>query len=458
MAGTEIDPVLILRGIIEDIADRRRMGAGITACLARKQDFDSQLEMKLAGIAMVPEARDLVTERLGEYWDTRRLGVSRDDREWVIGAGLHAAIYCAARVRMGYPRPVVLEQNGAGKVGGAFAVSMKPVFRLNSRSRPGNVGLPDQDKALNDLPGGLIQPSMISSEEYPDNADMAWLIRLALAQFADVYPDVTAASAAQESKRSSDGRPKVRLTTTEGTFSCARVIDARGMGDPVAMPSASQAILNFTQFMERMGGMFPLRDMGQVAVLGGGDSAKCAVESLLGVAPGNTSAIGLDYVNRVDWYVGPNGIGPTCSEFREQQRGRYIRIAQFLAGNESQPADRLRLISGRGYITPLPDGALVNDRTYDTVIMCTGSKLAKLDDPGYAYYPVRADPDRSASTVLAKMAEPIQIYQIGPAAGIEFSDAEVNAGITENKANLVAMFRLAQRTAALGAMLPDVSS
>lgn len=455
-----------IRDVIDEIADRRRMSAGITACRERVNDFSGELEMQLAGIAMVPEARDYMTERLTQYWDepaSRSLaGLDLTGREVIIGGGYHAAVYCASRVRAGFPRPVVLERGTGEAVGGAFAMSMQPVFRLNSRSRPGPAGLPDQDKALNYIPGGIIQPGMLSSEEYSDNAIMAWAIRVTLAQFADVYCGVTV-TGINGGPGGSGSASGLSLKTSAGRLLAGRVLDARGCGD--AREDAQQAangttILTFPQMMARMGRMFPLRGMRQVAVIGSGNSGLCAAESLLGIAPGNSSAIGLDYVTRVDLYVKAlPGTSPeqTCSEFRKAQRGRYIRIAQFLRGNKSNPSTRLRIMpsSERAMASALPDGALVRERTYDMAVLATGFRLPVLDDP-FGYTDVRAGTGRTTGTgtILARRAFPFQSYRIGPAAGIEFSNAEVAAGVAEVTANRVAMFRLGPRTAALASMLP----
>jgi hypothetical protein len=455
----------VLQDVIDEISDKRRMAEGIRACATRRGDFASEREMKLAGIAMVPEARQLMSDRLTAYWaDRPGIGTvavtDLSQREIIIGAGFHAAVYAANRVRAGFPRPLVLEQNGAKQTGGAFAVSLDPVFRLNSRNRPGATGLPDQDKALNYLPGGLIQPSMMTSEEYPTNADMAWTVRLALAEYADVYPGTAVAGL------NAVGRDeKMTVKTAAGSFTAARVIDARGLGTE---KSAGQAdgdrVLTFGQLMARMGGDFPLRGMRQVAVIGAGDSGKCAVESLLGIAPGHSSAIGLDYVTRVDWYTNGTIDGRTCSEYRDSQRGRYLRIAQYLEGNVSNPSTRLRVIGTAGYPTPLPDGVIVNERTYDMAVLCTGSERPELGD-NLGYFNIRQNAEgiltgsiRSANTgtVLAAKAEPLSSYRIGPAADLPFSDTETEAGVAQIPANQVAIFRLAPRTAALAALLPGL--
>jgi hypothetical protein len=188
-------------------------------------------------------------------------------------------------------------------------------------------------------------------------------------------------------------------------------------------------------------------------VNGSGNSAQCAVESFLGLAPGNTSALGLDYVTRVDWYTGGKVGSFTCSEYRNQQRGRYMRIAQYLDGNASNPSTRLRLQDARGYATAMPDGVLVNGRTYDMAVLCTGSRRESLDNSDLNYYPLRAN-DRG--TAIASVASPFPLYRIGPAADLDFSAAEEEAGITANAPSKVAIFRLAPRTAALAAMLPGL--
>lgn len=453
MAPTPAAPLNpVIQSVIDKVIDRKRLSAGIDACETRRGDFANIREMQLTGLAMIPEARQLMSDTLTETWgnSTGRSfpeSATVRQREVVIGSGFSAAVYCANRVKMGFPKPLVLEQHSADRVGGAFAMSLNPVFRLNSRSRPGTVGLPDQDKALNYLPGGLLQPAMVSSEEYPTNADMAWLIRLTLAQYAVVYPDVTVTGIAPHGEKI-----EIKLTTSAGEITPGRLLDARGTGTEFAEKEANgTTILTFSQFMARMGGMFPLRGMQQFAIVGGGNSGLCTAESALGIAPGHTSAIGLDYVRRVDLYA-PRIDGRSCDDFRQAQRGRYIRLAQYLAGNVSNPSTRLQVLRQSGYATPMPDGALVNDRTYDMAVLATGSALTSLNDP-FSYRPVRRRP---ADSTLAVKAVPFECYRIGVAAGIEFSEAEISSGIADNPANQVAMFRNGPRIAALAAMLPGL--
>lgn len=443
-AGLVPVPILakLISDVVSDRANNRHLSRGIQACRTRRGDFKSPLEMQLAGIAMAPEARDMATRVLNRHWASRALNTGRftyyGDREVVIGAGFQAAVYCASRVLAGHAPPIVLEQGDAEHVGGAMAVSPNAVFRLNSRNRPGPGGLPDQNKGLNFIPGGLLQPAMVSSEEYVDNALMAWLIRLTLAQYAEVYPNMKVNKLDLLS-----GSSEPVVCTDGGNIIARRIIDARGCGATPAGKADNQTIFTFEQFMARMGGMFPLQGMNQVAIIGGGNSGLCAAESVLGIAPGNTSVTGLDYVQRADLYATTID-GGTCSEFREAQRGRYIRLAQSLDGNVSNPTSRLRVMGDRGNATAIPGGVLVNERTYDMAVMCTGLKRPYLDQLNYV---------QVGSPALATKAIPHEIYRIGPAADLPFSTTEVAAGITDPPANSVSMFRLAPRTAALAGFL-----
>jgi hypothetical protein len=462
-----IVPVPVIADVISATMDRRRASAGITACATRMSDFSSELEMQLTGIAMVPEARDLMTSTLTDYWRDQAASASAAltarevaGREVIIGAGYHAAVYAACRAAMGYPRPVVLERNAPEAVGGAFAVSMQPVFRLNSRNRPGPAGLPDQGRALNALPGGLLQPAMTGSEEYGTNASMAWLIRLTLAQHADVYPGITVTGLRPGF---GSNRSRLTLSTSAGdSIIAGRVLDARGCGDALDSSATSATVLTFPQLMARMGTMFPLRGLRQAAVIGGGNSGLCAAESLLGIAPGHTSVAGLDYVDRVDLYATTLD-GQSCDTFRESSRGRYMALAQSLAGNVSNPGTRLRIISQRASAASLPGGALVGDRAYDLAVLCTGLFRPELrDDLRYdtldrAGYLNGVTGTASSEATLARMAAGFESYRIGAAADIRFSAAEEAAGITAIPASKVAMFRLGPRTAALASLLKPLS-
>src|SRR5439155_23082749 len=122
-------------------------------------------------------------------------------------------------------KPLVLERNE--RTGGTFAMTARPTFHLNSRNRAGSGGLAgDQGASLNYLPGAPIQAAAVSMTEYQTNADMAFVIRLALAQFADVVTDARVVSVVR------DGTGVEIQIEDRGPVFAGRIIDARGLGDP----------------------------------------------------------------------------------------------------------------------------------------------------------------------------------------------------------------------------------
>src|SRR5207248_4332190 len=194
----------------------------------REAEFPSRLAAQLTGIALDPSGREYADRVLDAYWsdEPRRqdtLRASNTGREVIIGSGFHAAVYAAIRVLSGYPKPLVLERNE--RAGGTFAMTARPTFYLNSRNRAGSAGLAgDQGAALNYLPGAPIQAANVSMVEYQPNTDIAFVIRLALAQYADVVTKANALSVAR-------GGPGVEIEIEgRAALLAGRVIDARGLG------------------------------------------------------------------------------------------------------------------------------------------------------------------------------------------------------------------------------------
>ncbi|WP_163573031.1 hypothetical protein [Fodinicola feengrottensis] len=98
--------------------------------------------------------------------------------------------------------------------------------------------------------------------EYQTNTDMAFVIRLALAQFAEVLTDAQVLSVAR------DGEGIEVDVEGRDPLYAQNVIDARGLGDPYAQAVANGAtILTFPQFMQRMATPWPLRALRRVSGL-----------------------------------------------------------------------------------------------------------------------------------------------------------------------------------------------
>lgn len=423
--------------------------SAIKPIMERAGSFGSIQQAQLAGIAAVPAAREMLMGRIQSLWWS---APPPDELpEIVIGAGLHAAVYCAARYAATGQRPVVLERSTWP--GGAFAMSKKPAFYLNSRNRPGMIGLPGRGEALNYLPGAILQPAELSLAEFQDNTELAYCIRLMLAEYANVHIGRAVRSAGASPR---NGNYTQRLQLEDGRKLWARrVIDARGLGDaslPAGVKADGQRLLTFGQFMAAMDTSFPMAGMRRVAVIGDGDSAKCAIETLAGQGPPpQLSCAALDYVPEIDWYA-PD-LPADCRQWRATQRGRYQLIASLLRRASFGPdarvpvRARVSVINERGEVTPSMDSVIVNGRSYDHVIMATGYQLPRLGIGEYRAV--------GSSPVIARVSTlgAASVYAIGPAAGMGFTQAERDAGLARVAENQVAMFRLANRTAALAQLL-----
>jgi hypothetical protein len=331
------------------------------------------------------------------------------------------------------------------RAGGAFAMTARPTFRLNSRNRAGNAGpAGDQRASLNYLPGAPIQAANVSMAEYQTNTDMALVIRLALAQFADVVTGATVRSVA------GDGTGVEIEIADRDRLLAGRVIDARGLGDPYPRDVANgTSILTFAQFMARMALRWPLRGLRRVAVVGGGDSGKCAVESFLGIAPQPPMAAAtLDSVDRIDWYS--DDLPTTCERWQQDIRGRYQTIGRYLRPDRLG-VRRLNVLPRRARPLVLPGAALIDGRTYDLVVLGTGNRetaIDGLDVDSFDEYEI-ADAD-----AVARAHYDLPAFRVGPHAALPFTSQEIADGVADIPANAVSMFRTANKTAALAATLP----
>jgi hypothetical protein len=445
------EPSTLINLVLSTISSRSSAAEGMQAMMQRATEFPSLTQAQLTGIALDPAGRAAAEQVLDSFWAEEAnqddlLINAGDTCEVIIGSGFHAATYAAIRVLSGFGKPLVLERGD--RVGGTFAMTGHPTFFLNSRNRPGGAGLAgDQAASLNYLPGAPIQAANVSRAEYQTNADLAWVIRLALAQYADVVTQAEVI-AADGNERCVDIEIRDR-----GALTARRIIDARGVGDPVDQRTANgTSVLTFEQFMQRMAGRWPLRGLRRVAVVGGGDSGKCAVESLLGIAPAPAMAAAtLDHVERVDWYS--RTLPGTCKQWRKQERGRYQAIGRYLRSDRFGTR-RLRVLERQARPVALPDTAIVDGRTYDLVILCTGNREVEIDGLAERSFATYTTPD---GTAVARKHVDRSAYRVGPHARLPFTGSEFSNGIADIPANVVSLFRTAPKTAALAASLPGTA-
>lgn len=428
---------------VEKIAADDSQSEGMAAMLERGRDFPSMAAAMLAGVFSNPDSRQSFNAAIDERTAADgSAGISnrRLSDECIIGGGIHAAIYAAVRVSLGYPPPVVLERGDT--CGGIFNVSRGPSFYLNSRNRPGILGLPGTNDALNVLPAAIVQPSDLGGDEYQTNDALAFAVRATLAANARVLTGITVAAV----NTTSNG--PVVDTAGFGSARFRRVIIATGLSRtaPISQPTKDERVMSFADFMQRMDRTFPLRGMTRVAVIGAGDSGRTCVEGLIGQGPSSgLSVASIDRPSLIDWY------GQTATDkatFESRERPRYRRIGSFLP---STTADRQALIRPRVEravsIAALFDRVEVNGRAYDAVIDASGYRVAlpTLNDSALSDYRV------NGATVATNYGS---VFVVGPAARIAVSDSELaNDALRRIGENSAAIFRYAYRTAALASVL-----
>ena len=430
-------------------------GTPIQAAMTdRESEFPNPLAATLTRIALDPYGRQVADQFLDTFWSgqARRqdvLSSSDAGREVIIGSGFHAAVYAAVRVLSGYPRPLVLERDE--RAGGTFAMTARPTFHLNSRNRPGIGGLAgDQRASLNYLPGAPIQAANLSMAEYQTNTDMAFVVRLTLAQFADVVTNAEVLSVAGDA--AGDTRLVIDVAD-RGRVLAGRVIDARGVGDPADQNIANgTTILTFAQSMQRMARPWPLRGVRRVAVIGGGDSARCGVESFLGIAPQPfMAAAALDSIDLIDWYA--DQLPTTCEQWQRCIRGRYQAIGRYLRPDRLG-LRRLNVLSRRAQPIALPGLGLVGGRAYDLVLLCTGNRETTIPGLDLDSFDEYATDTTTTADVVARKHYALPVFRVGPHARLPFTDLEREDGTADDAANAVSIFRTASKTAALAATLP----
>lgn len=444
--------------VVFDICQTPGLCEGVEMMLDRGSEFPTRLEAVFAGIAVSPTARLEFESQLDYTWATTELPEKVE--ELVIGSGVHAAIYCAVRYREKGIRPFVLESGK--RIGGTMAISKNPSFWLNSRNRPGPLGVPGQKLGLNVIQGGLIQPSLVSGAEFQTNADLAFAVRSNLMMFSSGGVPGVRVKAITKPKKT---YYKVLLESGE-VISARRVVIATGSGrrNPLGM---FKKMISFEDLMANMDNPFPLRGMNRIAVVGGGDSGKCAIQALCGQGPtSNMSVAMLDWPDKIDWYGVPSGM--TASVWCRDNRSLYSRIGALFG----------KRVYGRGRadVNALSDsynGIQIQARKYDWVINCTGllpSRLNGIEIPqswdrrqvdfnrnyttGYRFRSRdEYDPDYYDDDTGVTYRDE-DVFIVGPASQIpvDADERDSSAAVENIPENSTSLFRYADRTAMIAAM------
>lgn len=442
--------------LVTRVSRRKEVQPYLEILSTRRADFENDVAMRVAAIEMAGQ-RQLVDDGLQAMFEKDSRAKFRAD-EVIVGSGWHGTEWAITRRALGYPAPIVLEERDYP--GGCFSVCHRPGFRANSRNRPGPLGLPGQGRGLNVLPGALVQPSDLNTEEFQGNDVLAYCDRLALACNARVRPNAKVTRVG----RTRNGEYEMRLE--DGNYIMARrIIDARGLGScthPKGVKFDGNVVMDYNQFLTRLDQPFPFKDWGRVAVVGAGDGANTVIEALLGIGPAQLSNTQLDFVPEIDWYAPGNPV--TKKGWSDTARCRYALIASYLPIDPPDAFDTLRgsrveVIPDRGTVIRGPGGAFVNDRFYDAVILAIGfTPYASLLTGREAteYEPVTGFPvEGQRPSVLANKANRQEAWEIGTRAGIGFDSDEYQ--ITTFPQNKVGIFRLIGRTSRAAALAGSIS-
>lgn len=440
-----------MRKPVQNICADPQLNAGVMEMMGRHDEIDVMSAL-LSGIGLVPAARAIIDDHLDALWAKSR-NLPRRDRysEVVIGAGLQAAVYCAVRVKLGYPAPLVLEARD--RVGGVFAVSRGPSFYLNSRNRPGPLSVPGvRDGSLNFLPNAPLQPSHMSGDEYQTNDVMAWVIRLTLAMNAKVVTGVQATFIDSRRKPNLGYYDRtteafVQVSTTGNGMRADRAIITTGLAVPRDSTgirvAAKGRVMNFEEFMAKMDSPFPLRGFDRVAVLGGGDGGKTTIEALTGKGPrAAMSVAALDWPRTICWYGAPY---LTRQDWERCNRSRYNAIGALLPSpGEERAAARVTPFARPSSFTVGYECVYVDDVPFDYLIDCTGYAGTSLATTGDEF---------GVGGRAVGFWDKQSVYRAGVAAGLVLTPGEQTLlrGIAENATSA---FRYSSRTAALAANLP----
>lgn len=367
-----------------------------------------------------------------------------ENREVIIGGGVHAQIYAATRVTLGFPRPLVLEKEN--EPGGIFA--RYPLgFWLNSvndagigstRQGPTRMRPLSESDDLNYFPNCAKQIRDDCGTEYPSNLMVAATVRANLSRYADI---VTGA------KVTVTDRYDVVFQVDGNPYRAGRLIDARGLAMP-AVDGAREGtpVITADHYLR---GMLPsgfgLRSAPKrVAVIGDGDTAYVVVESMLGQGPLSRPFP----VSAIGWY-GPT-LPLTKKQFALTVHARYMGISRHMP--QADVTGVIRPYPERGTAASTGNAARVNGQTYDLVVCCTGFRPASSD-----FMPAGSDVGQGLWRSTGN-----RYFIVGAAVGIPFRSAEFgsgddyNTGYTRFPRNVAAIFRLGPETAELAASLSDV--
>lgn len=453
----------VMRRDVQNFLDTK--GLRFSNVLGLTGEDEDPLRRVLCALLMMEGGREVletcIRRSTDSILDTEELGVFD---EVVVGAGVHAAIWCANRD----VQPFVMDQSP--DVGGTFATK-RPVFYLNSRNRrdvPWAEPLPGRGGALNRMPGARIQPMDLSYSEYQPQTDLAFAAGLNLVLDAQVATGARVLTVRSEGggryvvefQDPEDGQGNLRLLA-------GRVVLATGPGDPAQRirRDGYNRTMDFPAFVSKMGAANkPLEGWGNVAVVGAGDSGSVVCEYLLGQGPEPPlSNAQRSMVERVTW-IGQRRA--TCEAYRRAVRSRYQGLGRFMPRRD-RPGDYVRLFPQPGTcLSAMKRGTevevryeypagTIQSRMFDHVVLCDGFENNTSSILGGA----REETVMLDGEPVAMKVRGEEIYRVGPCAALAVRDKErvATPALAQIPENSLALFRYADKTAKLARYITEMA-
>ena len=263
----------------------------------------------------------------------------------IVGAGAQGSV-AAARLRADNPELSIISVDESAQLGGQFrSYGSRPTFRINSRAHradnnSGEAALPGGEKNLNPFSEvSVMQLPDVTTETYPTNTDMGDTI--AVNQF---FSGPVMLGVKFSSSQRANGFETAELndvdTNAKYYVKARKIIVLTGSGGR-EKSSNSENVWSVEQLLSYFGNdanKFPMDAFigKSVAVIGGGDSGRIAVELLTRLGPKDA------YANSVAQLGGPESIAwygvnfESREEFCATNRSRYEQIRAFIA-NPDEP-------------------------------------------------------------------------------------------------------------------------
>jgi hypothetical protein len=378
----------------------------------------------------------------------------------IVGAGVHGSV-TAARLRAENPGLSVLAVDKNDHIGGQFrGYGKRPTFRINSRAHraqsDNSVALPGGNGNLNPLGEmAIIQLPDITTETYPTNIDMGDAV--AINQFFSAPAILGVEVKAREQQE--DATEKLTIydkdSGEEYEITAQTVLTLTGAGERERSENNTNVwtVEDLLSHFGNSGTPFPMEAFigKSIAVKGGGDSGRIAVELLSRLAPkeayGNSIAQ-LGGPESLTWY----GVNfESREEFCDKNRPRYQQIRDFIANNDER-LEGARLVRPRKAriteVSEVDGGALkVADETdriryFDIVIDASNLSNKAYEIKGFTGNVISEEValDGIGMATIGRRFENSNVYVGGPAAQTQLTLNERRTFSDAIRENTVALW------------------